>query len=83
MRGRMNRIFDFEQFPLLETRRLLLRQPQVGDEEALFRIFSDAEVMQYYDMDAFTSIEQAHSLCFPSCERTGLIVTDQIKWRKQ
>jgi len=58
----MDTLFDFELFPCIETPRLLLRELQREDAEAVFRIFSDAEVMKYYDMDVFTTIEQAEAL---------------------
>ncbi len=38
----------FTHFPTLTTNRLLLRQIQPNDAEALFPIFSDAEAMQFY-----------------------------------
>jgi [ribosomal protein S5]-alanine N-acetyltransferase len=38
----------FTQFPCLTTDRLLLRQIQLTDAEALFAIFSDANVMEFY-----------------------------------
>jgi len=37
----------FTHFPSLTTNRLLLRQIQLNDAEALFPIFSDAEAMQF------------------------------------
>ena len=55
----MDTLFDFEQFPYIETPRLLLRELQKEDAEAIFRIFSDPEVMKYSDMDMFTRLEQA------------------------
>lgn len=38
----------FTQFPCLTTDRLLLRRIQLTDAEALFAIFSDANVMEFY-----------------------------------
>ena len=58
----MDTLFDFERFPCIETPRLLLRELQREDAETVFRIFSDPEVMKYYDMDVFTAIEQAEAL---------------------
>lgn len=37
----------FINFPRLETKRLVLRQITAGDVDALFAIFSDAQVMQF------------------------------------
>ena len=58
----MDMLFDFEWFPLIETPRLLLRELRREDAEAVFRIFSDSEVVKYSDMDVFTSLEQAQLL---------------------
>jgi ribosomal-protein-alanine N-acetyltransferase len=49
-------------FPQLETERLILRRIQPDDAAAVYRIFSDPEVLHYYDISAYTSIDQAHKL---------------------
>lgn len=49
-----------EAFPELETKRLVLREMQPDDAEALFRVLSDAEVMRYYDGLPFTTMEQSY-----------------------
>lgn len=49
-------------FPILETKRLVLREITMADAESLFAFFSDREVMQYYDCEALTRIEEATSL---------------------
>jgi RimJ/RimL family protein N-acetyltransferase len=61
-RKRMDALFDFERFPDIETPRLLLRELRREDAEAIFRLFSNPAVMRYYDMDVFTSREQAQAL---------------------
>ena len=38
----------FTHFPSLNTDRMLLRQIQLDDAEALFAILSDEEAMQFY-----------------------------------
>lgn len=58
----MGTIFDFEVFPRIETPRLILRELRREDADAVFRIFSDQEVMKYMNMDMFTSIEDAQAL---------------------
>jgi [ribosomal protein S5]-alanine N-acetyltransferase len=55
----MNTLFDFEWFPRIETPRLIVRELHREDAEAVFRIFSDPEVMKYSDRDMFTRLEQA------------------------
>jgi [ribosomal protein S5]-alanine N-acetyltransferase len=49
----------FQNFPQLETERLILRRMQTSDAEALFRILSDEEVTRHYDDAAFTQLSQA------------------------
>jgi ribosomal-protein-alanine N-acetyltransferase len=47
----------FSQFPTLTTNRLLLRQIREEDAEALFAIFSDEEVMQFYGSEPHRSLD--------------------------
>lgn len=49
----------FEQFPELHTARLHLRQPHITDAPALFRMRSDAAVMQYIGRPLMTREEEA------------------------
>jgi [ribosomal protein S5]-alanine N-acetyltransferase len=37
----------FTNFPRIETERLILRQIQAGDADALFALFSDGDVMEF------------------------------------
>jgi len=55
----MSRSTNQEAFPLLETKRLVLRQMRPGDAEAIFRIYGDEEVMRYRDVLPFTRPEEA------------------------
>ena len=52
----------FANFPVLNTPRLVLRQIRPEDAPAVFRLFSDAEVTRYYDLDTFTTPAQADEL---------------------
>jgi len=47
-----------EAFPLLETKRLILRQMRPEDAKAIFRIYGDEEVMRYRDVLAFARLEE-------------------------
>jgi [ribosomal protein S5]-alanine N-acetyltransferase len=49
-------------YPELETDRLLLREIVPADAEDLFRIFSDAETMEYWSCRPYTSVQQASEL---------------------
>lgn len=55
-------MFDFSQFPTLETSRLRLREIVAEDYEAIFAIRGDYEVTKYNTGDAYTDIEQAQAL---------------------
>jgi ribosomal-protein-alanine N-acetyltransferase len=48
----------FATFPVLETKRLILRELKMADARALFRFLSDKEVMRYYDRRVFASLEE-------------------------
>ena len=49
----------FTTFPVLQTERLILRNPQVADAEAIFRIMSDPQVLRYFGSAPMTDPEQA------------------------
>ncbi|MFN6464240.1 MAG: GNAT family protein [Nostoc sp. DedVER02] len=55
----MSNDFSLSSFPELETERLLLRETNLQDAEAIFAIFSDPAVTQFHDLDTFTSLEEA------------------------
>ena len=52
----------FVAFPEIETDRLVLTELQSNDEAAIFGLFSNKSVIEYYDLEAFTAIEQARDL---------------------
>jgi ribosomal-protein-alanine N-acetyltransferase len=52
----------FDEFPMLETARLRLRQIRPSDTPAIFTIFSDPEVTRYYDQPTFLEMAQAEEL---------------------
>lgn len=49
-------------YPILETERLLLRQLTINDSQDLFEYFSQDKVMEYYDLETFTTIEDAETV---------------------
>jgi len=49
-------------FPEIESENLLLNSIQPTDERAIFELFSNTSVIEHYDLEAFTSIEQARKL---------------------
>jgi ribosomal-protein-alanine N-acetyltransferase len=50
------------QFPILETERFVIRQIKQDDSKEIFQYFSMDEVTQFYDLESFTTIEQAEEL---------------------
>ena len=50
---------EFQEFPQLETDRLVLRRIRMDDALALFTVLSDEAVTRYYDDDAYTDPAQA------------------------
>src|SRR3989338_5592596 len=49
-------------FPAIKTARLRLTELQPADEADIFSLFSNPDVVEYYDLAAFTQAEQARSL---------------------
>lgn len=52
----------FDNFPVLQTQRLTLRQIRPSDAPAIFAIFSNPEVTRYYDQPTHSDIAQAEQL---------------------
>jgi ribosomal-protein-alanine N-acetyltransferase len=48
--------------PMLETARLVLRPITTADAPALLSLFGDKDVTRFYDLETFTSVEQAEAL---------------------
>jgi ribosomal-protein-alanine N-acetyltransferase len=49
-------------FPILNTKRLILNELNSNDSRSLFNHFSSKDVVEFYDLEAFTSEDQAMSL---------------------
>lgn len=49
----------FKHFPVIETDNLLLREVTHDDDHWLFSIFSDPEVVEFYDIYALENLDQA------------------------
>jgi ribosomal-protein-alanine N-acetyltransferase len=49
-------------YPILETERLILRQLDIEDSEDLFEYFSLDEVMEYYDLETFKTLEESKKI---------------------
>lgn len=58
----MIELFNFQEFPVIETERLRLREIVQADAEAVFAIRGDYEVTKYNIGQAYTSVERARKL---------------------
>ena len=67
-------------FPLLETKRLKLREITTKDVSSIFECFSNEQLTRYYGQDPFENIEQAKKLAnmliTEACERTKQLYPD-------
>lgn len=52
----------FEQFPIIETERLRLRELLEDDAPHVFELFRHEEVTRYYDVETMTNVTAAQSL---------------------
>ena len=52
----------FARFPRIETPRLILRQIELSDAEAVFATFSDPEVMEFYGELPHQTVEESRDL---------------------
>lgn len=57
-------------FPRLNTARLLLNETTADDAQAVFELFSDKRVTEYYDLEVFDSIKQALDLIESDAKKT-------------
>lgn len=55
----MSHLFDFLQFPSLETERLLLREMTPDDVNALLKLFGNAQVVKFLEMNPIKTTDQA------------------------
>ena len=51
-----------KQFPTLYTKRLILNEVLLDDSNAIFEMFSDPEVVEFYDFEVFKREQEAITL---------------------
>ncbi len=68
----------FLEFPEIETKRLVLTEIQPDDVAAIFDLFSNKLVVEYYDLEAFIAVEQARDLI--SIFRSRYETSTGIRW---
>lgn len=54
--------YRFEEFPEIETERLILREIMPEDAPAILAVFGDPAVTRYYDLETYTTLRQAEEL---------------------
>ena len=65
-------------FPVTQTERLVLDNLKDDDQKAIFEIFSDAKVMEYYDMEPFTQESEGANMI--SFFRNKFVTKTGIRW---
>ena len=68
----------FTTFPVIETPRLLLRQIESRDAEALFATFSDEEVMEFYGQLPHQTMDD--TLAMIGRQQQGYAARSSIRW---
>ncbi len=66
------------EFPVIATERLVLREIRESDADAIFEIFGDDAVTRFYDLATFTDIEQARKMIARMGERNAN--GDALRW---
>ncbi len=65
-------------FPEINTPRLVLAELEASDAAAVFNLFSNNNVVEYYDLEAFSSIEQAQNLI--RLFQSRYVASSGIRW---
>jgi [ribosomal protein S5]-alanine N-acetyltransferase len=77
----MATVFDFQDFPRLETERFLLRELVEADAPALFKYFSDPDYTRYLSFDTHMTIDQTKE--FIAAMRELYQQKDSLRWAIQ
>ena len=67
-------------FPLITTERLILRDFIEAGAVAVFEMFSDDRVTEFYDVGSFSSIEQANKLVSANMRRNAAQDGSCLRW---
>lgn len=68
----------FSAFPELETENLILRRVRSADAGAIMAIFGDDAVTEFYDIETFQSMNEAHELI--AYFEESFLTERQIRW---
>lgn len=66
----------FDEFPVLKTERLVLREITPGDVNEIFAVYSSDEAMKYFGKDTFKTTDEAYEMIErirkAFCEKEGI-----------
>lgn len=68
----------FIEFPRLETERLVLRELTAADRDAIFAIFANDAVTEYYDLATFRDVDEAEQLIERVQQR--FVARQAVRW---
>jgi [ribosomal protein S5]-alanine N-acetyltransferase len=74
----MAELFDFSEFPILSSRRLILRQLEHSDADAMMQLFSSPEVLRFLGLEPTDSREKAIGLI--DWLNSGFDNKESIQW---
>ena len=74
----MPNLFDYSEFPLLESKRLRFREPVQTDAEAMLDLFGNANVTRYTEQETLHHIEEAQWLIH--FFRRGFVDGIRVRW---
>jgi ribosomal-protein-alanine N-acetyltransferase len=67
-------------FPTITTEQLILRDFSEADVAAVFELFTDGRVTEFYDFDTFSDIEQANKLVAVNIRRNAAQDGTSLRW---
>ncbi|WP_079436731.1 GNAT family N-acetyltransferase [Zoogloea sp. LCSB751] len=67
-------------FPTITTPRLILRDFNETDAAAIFELFSDDRVTEFYDFGTFSNVEQANKLIAANIRRNAVQDGSSLRW---
>lgn len=72
-------------FPVIETERLRLRSMNSSDRDGLFALFSDPEVLRYYNIDPLHEVSEADAMIerLRKGFEAGTVVRWGIEWKNE
>lgn len=67
-----------KEFPVIKTSRLVLNEAVADDATAIFNMFSDPDVVEFYDFEVFKDQQQALKLI--ESDHKGFLDNQSLRW---